>query len=145
MQPEGYSVIPVYAYTDGLSETAEAAIMKLAEIGFRPDPSVAFHIMRPGLINGVTPNSFVAFAAHNSVGSTVYVYDNNNGQGVMEARENDGHGGITVTSSAAALFCYKYDESNTAAPVMKKFSATKFAPDPKDTDPARMIVTDAAD
>ena len=148
-----------YSFTDGVSETAEEAISRLTEFGFRPDPYVAFHIMPPVDNNGGTITSinglplsvpleryigFVAFAAHNSVGSTVYVFDSAGGWGINEAHENDVYSGITVTNSVVDLLCYKYDPFNTATPVKKKPNSVKFAPDRKDKYTARMVVTVAA-
>lgn len=100
--------------------------------------------MRPAAVNGETPRGFIVFAAHNSVGSTVYVYDTIAGGGIREARENDVlFGGIT--KSVATLFCYKYDQSKAAGDIEKKAANTKFAPDPKDKAPARMVVAVAAE
>jgi len=138
-----------YVFTDGVRETAEEAVARLDKYGysFRPDPSVAFHIMPPAAVGGVTPKGFIVFAAHNSVGSTVYVYDsirfrgNDIAQSITEARENDVYSGITITDSAIALFRYNYDPSNTAGPVEKKLGQTKIAPAPSDKAPARMVVT----
>ena len=97
-------------------------------------------------IDSVTSYGFIAFAAHNSVGSTVYVYDNISGSGVVEVRENDElAGGITATSAVANLFCYAYDPSDKAAPIRKRADTTKFSPAPKDLYPVRMLVTVAAE
>lgn len=120
MQPECGPHPFMGVYTDGLDETAEEAVMKLVKFGFRPDPSVAFNIMRPEAINGVLPSGFVAFAAHNSAGSTIYVYDNIGSNGIVEAHENSEYGGVKFYKAAAVLFCYEYDASNTAAPIEKK-------------------------
>ena len=134
-----------YTFTDGVSETAEAAIMRLVFWGVSPDQSIAFHIMRPTVSSGASSNSFVVFAAHNSVGSAVYVYELGRGGGVKEARENEVYSGISVNSARAALFCYKYNSANKAAPVEKKANPAQFAPDPNDKHPARMIVAVAAE
>lgn len=142
-----------YAFTDGLNETVEEAIKRIADFGFRPDPAVAFHIMPFAAIDGVTPPGFIAFAAHSSAGSAVYVYDTVSGgkdlDDIMEAgrkaRENEVIGGLVITSSVAALFCYKYDSSNPAAPVTRNPNRVRFAPDPNDAYPARMLVTAAAE
>ena len=112
---------PVDAFTDGLTETAEEAIMKFAQYGFRPAPAD---------INGEGPLGFIDFAAHNSVGSTVYVYDNIGGVGIKEARENNVHGGVIIRSDVAALYCYEYDPANTAAPVRKKPTRPNLRPNP---------------
>ena len=137
-----------YLFTDGVSTTAEETVMELAVFGFRPDVSIAFHVMHPGVVDGVALDSskgFIAFTAHNSVGSTVYVYDSIAGGGVQEARENGVYSGVSVNDARNSLFRYEYDSSNTAAPVAKKSNAVKFAPDPDDTYPARLIVTVAAE
>jgi len=137
-----------YFFTDGVRATAEEALMVLARFGFRPDASVAFHIMHPGVVDGVAlddSKGFIAVAAHNSVGSTVYVYDSIADAGVQEARENGVYSGVSVNDARESLFRYEYDYSNTAAPIAKKSNAVKFAPDPDDTYPARLIVTVAAE
>lgn len=133
-------------YTDGVDETAESAVTQMVQFGFRPDPSVAFHITRPGVgAYGFTPTGFVAFAAHNSNGSTVYVYDNVDGGGVVEVRQNDTYAQESVKLSDElfdqALHCYEYDPADKEAPVTRNCNATKFGPDPKDAYPARMVIT----
>lgn len=140
MQPEcGPHPYFYGAYTDGEDETAEADVLRMTQFGFRPDPSVAFHIMRPGTINGVTPTGFVAFAAHNSVGSTVYTHNSINAKGVGEVREGATYGGVTITGSVPALFRYKYNQSTKT--VEKMPNEVKFRPNPEDDYPARLVVT----
>lgn len=133
------------AFTDGIDETAELAVEKMAKLGFRPDPSVAFHIMRPLGFDGMAQQGFIAFAAHNSVGSTVYVCDyyvDTHGEIVkIELRDKSVHGDTTVTSSTLDLYSYKYNSSKKANPVKKSSTPIQFAPDPTDQAPARMIVT----
>ena len=148
---------PYYVYTDGIDESAEESVERLVQSGsffprgtgsrpkylFLPDGSVAFRIMRLGAINGVTPIGFVAFAGHNSIGSTVYTYNNIDTIGIVEAREGVEYGGITATSSVAPLFRYKYDPSTKTVEWLP--GEVKFGPDPKDAKPARMVVNVAAD
>jgi len=56
----------------------DLADMKLlTDLGFRPDPNVAFNIQ-------TTPDGgFVAFAANTTPGSPIFVYDNTNASGVV--------------------------------------------------------------
>lgn len=158
MQPEPITPsppTPTYAYTDGEDETAEAAVMKLVEssfyycrnsaskYNFSPDGSIAFQIMRPGAINGKVPPGFVAFAAHNSVGSTVYVYDNISDLGVVKARAYVEYGGVLVTRSVPVLYCYNYDPLSKS--VKKNPHAIKLAPDPEDEYQPGLLVGVAAD
>lgn len=145
MQTECMGPKDEYVFTDGIGETAEVAAGKMARYGFRPDPAVAFHIMRPPAIDGVAPKGFIAFGAHNSVGSTLYVYDNIGGRGVTEVRENDVYGGgFKVTSSAFDLYCYTFDSSNKESPIKKTSIPIQFVTDPKDKTSARMVVTATA-
>ena len=108
---------------------------------------IAFHIMHPTVVNGLNSQDFVAFAAHNSVGSTVYVFDSENDNPYdvsREARENDIYSGISVDSARMSLSCYEYDAPNPNAQVVKKPGNMTFAPDPNDKTPARMIITGIA-
>jgi len=130
-------------FTDGVKQAPEAAIQIFVNFGFRPDPLVAFHIIPSGVVNDQISKGYVAFAAHNSVGSTVYTYNNIDAIGIVEAREGVEYGGITVIRSVAPLFRYKYDPSTKM--VEKLPNETKFGPDPKDTKPARMVVAVAAE
>ena len=130
-----------FAFTDDVNETMEEAILRLVDFGFSPDASVAFHIMRPGIVEGVSPDSFIAFAAHNSVGSPVYVYDYVVGGNIKQALEDDVYSGVSINSVNSALFCYTYDPADTANPVKKKPRPIKFAPAPNEAYPARMLVT----
>ena len=135
-----------YIFTDGVKETAETAILKLTKFGFRPDPSVAFHIMPLPDVNGEHLGrsfGFIAFAAHNSVGSKVYVYDDIGGGGVSEVRGNRPYLGINVTGSPPTLFCYTYGFSDSGATVVKKPGSPRIAPDPNDSD-ACLVVVEAA-
>ena len=114
-----------YIFTDGVSETAEAAVLKLVQFGFHPDPSIAFHIMPRAAANGNFPPhsyGFIAFAAHNSAGSTVFVFDSTSGRDwnatMLEAHAHEVYGVVTVTGSMLELFRYLYDASHSGAPVV---------------------------
>ena len=151
----GRQTCEIYYYTDGsFNETAEEALMECARFNFRPDPSVAFHIMPPAAVDGVIPRGFIAFAAHNSLGSPVYVFDSLAADSawkstkikdyetfvygqINQAREGAVYGGIKFTNSAP-LFCYKYDSSNDT--FEKSLNAIRLVPDPNDEYPRRMIV-----
>ena len=107
-----------YRYTDatgGFTNTDE--IEDLTEFGFRPDPNVAIQIVPPAAVGGVTPAGFVAFAVHNSAGSTMYVYDTIAGSGVMIAEVGSVYGGGTtgVTLPPANLYTFTFDPSASPA------------------------------
>jgi len=112
MPEDCFTSCPDYAFTDGVNETAEAAVMRLTEYGLRPNSSVAFHVARQTADKG-----YIIFAAHSSVGSTVYVYDSIAGEGVQEVLENDAY---ADKGSGLALFCYRYDPANADNPIEKK-------------------------
>ena len=134
-----YEKCSTYVFTDGVIETAEAAIMRLADLGFRPDPSVAFHIMPLTTVYGEPLDRsfcFIALAAHNSVGSKVYFYDNIGWGGVQEVRR---------AVSPPVLSCYQYEFSNSGSPVVKKLGSIRIAPIHKDKSPARLVVVEAAE
>ncbi|MDL2260400.1 hypothetical protein LJB99_05975 [Deltaproteobacteria bacterium OttesenSCG-928-K17] len=146
---------PVYIHTDDVDKTAEEAVMELAKWGsgwgssephpydFNPDPSFVFHIMRPLGVNdyGEPLRGFIVFAAHNSAGSHVYVYENIAGEGIKEVHENGVYnGGITAADFKDGLFSYEYDHSGPELSVKKSAKPAQIAPDPKDASPRRMIV-----
>jgi len=63
--------------------TADLVDLKLlTDLGFRPDPNVAFNIQ-------TTPDGgFVAFAGNTTPGSPIFVYDNTNASGVVPWDQN---------------------------------------------------------
>ena len=81
--------------------SAALAVEMLGTFGFRPDPEVAFAII-PGPDG--PGQSFVAFAAHISEGSPVYIYDNVNHSGVIPYDAN--YKGASVPD---ALYPYTYE------------------------------------
>ena len=58
------------------SISATADLKPLMDYGFRPDPNVSFMIIKP------TTTGWAAFAAHQSIGSSLYVYNSVSGSGV---------------------------------------------------------------
>lgn len=145
MQSECMGPPGEYVFTDGLDETAEQAVEKMSKFGFRPNPSVAFHIMRAPDFHGVKVTGFVAFAAHNSVGSTVYVYDNISGRGVVELCEIDEvYGDFKAAGFVLDLHSYTFDSSNKTNLVKKTSIPIQVAPNPKDEILSRMVVTSTA-
>lgn len=134
----------VDAFTDGIDETAETAVERMAKLGFRPDPSVAFHIMRPPAVDGRPQQGFIAFAAHNSPGSTVYVcdyyLDTHGDILIIETHEKSVHGDVPLAEAPFDLYCYKYNSSRKTNPVKKSSTPIQFAPEPGAEAPARMIV-----
>lgn len=79
---------------DGINRTGGTA---LGAYGFRPDVSVGFNVFQAGADgnadgditdDGEALAGYVAYAAHNSVGSRVYVYDSFGSSGVVDVFSN---------------------------------------------------------
>ncbi len=71
---------------------AFAGIAALGVYGFRPDSSVGCSVAPPNPAS----SGYVAFAAHNSVGSAVYVYDNLAATGVNIAVSGTTYSGVSI-------------------------------------------------
>lgn len=108
IQTEGSAQgITNFQYVEAAADTG--AVENLGKFGFRPDASVAFVIQRPtAAVNGVTPVGFVGYAAHKTVGSTMYVYDNIGSTGVIEATATTTYAGM---ASPTTLFAFTFDGS----------------------------------
>jgi len=104
-----------YVFTDGTiaTESDVQALSRLALFGFRPDTSVVITIVSPAPSGTppVTPSGFVAYAAHNSNGSILYVYDNISASGVVAAEVGTQYGGKAIQTTNYGR--YEYNGANT--------------------------------
>ncbi|GHV57374.1 hypothetical protein FACS189460_3840 [Deltaproteobacteria bacterium] len=113
-----YTVAPFSGGSATTVTDALTAIQLLGTFGFRPDPNVAFVIAEHPDGGGAigTPGSFLAAAAHITVGSPVFVYDNTSGSGVQVLDTvYDGAAG-TASTAIQALSLQVYSLDLTASP-----------------------------
>lgn len=109
-----------YVLSDSAASTAEGVatptgIDALGTYGFRPDQNVALKIFAP------VPNTevgYVAFAAHASMGSRMYAYNNITASGVIDVATQIAEATTTITfggvAAPTALTPYRWTNNGVA-------------------------------
>lgn len=93
---EAHNAVPGGGYVTVMGAAANATpaeVGGLLPFGFRPDPNVIFHV-----IPSVAAGGYVIFAASNTVGAPVYMYNSQSGQGAIQDDFTGGAHGTVLTS-----------------------------------------------